>query len=171
MQSDYQFAKIYKIQPTVDHEENEIYIGSTLKYLKDRFNQHLACYNLYLKQNKKTANVRSFQLFEKYGSKNCEIVLIEEYPCECKSELRLREGQIVKTIPNINHNIPGQTMKEYYQNKRTDKQLYYQQNREKKLAYQKLYHDRNKSKIKEYLKQYRTRANSLNKIRFCNRCF
>lgn len=151
----YEEGKIYKIEPIVDHDENEIYIGSTCKTLDDRFKTHKACYNLYLRQDKKVAFTRSFILFEKYGYDNCEIVLLEDYPCESKNELRLREAYYIKLLKNINHNIPLQTLKEYYQNKKIDIKLYYQENKEKKLAYQKEYIDKNKMRIKEYAKQYR----------------
>jgi len=152
---DYQSAKIYKIEPTVDHIDNEIYIGSTLKPLQDRFKLHIGCYNMYLKQDKKLAKIRSFELFDKYGISNCEISLLEEYPCESKNELLLQEGYYIRTLPNINHNVPGQTLKEYYQKKKADIQMYYQENKQKKIEYQKQYIKKNKLRIQEYSKQYR----------------
>ena len=40
MTRDYSKGKIYKIEPTVDHEENEIYFGCTTKeYLSQRMTQ------------------------------------------------------------------------------------------------------------------------------------
>ena len=110
--ANYQNSKIYKIEPIIDHDEGDIYIGSTTKqYLSQRMDRHRANYGTW-KQNKK-GYTSSFKLFDKYGLGNCKIFLIELYPCTTKEELRVREGHLIKTIPCINKFIPGRTNKEY----------------------------------------------------------
>ena len=59
----YNQSKIYKIEPITEHEEHEIYIGSTTKkYLSQRIQQHKNSY----KQWKlgKIGKINSFELFE-----------------------------------------------------------------------------------------------------------
>ena len=49
-QNIYNQSKIYKIEPITEHEEYEIYIGSTTKkYLSQRFQQHKSSYKAFLK--------------------------------------------------------------------------------------------------------------------------
>ena len=62
----YQNSKIYQITPIVDHEEHEIYIGSTTKtYLSQRMDKHRSDYKRW-KQGK-DGHIRSFDLFDYLG--------------------------------------------------------------------------------------------------------
>ena len=90
---------------------------------------------------------RSFILFQKYGYDNCAIVLLEKCECQCKDELRSREAHYIKLLKNINHNIPCQTLKQYYQTKKCDIKLYYEENKEKKLEYAKQYRLKKKANL------------------------
>ena len=82
------------------------------------------------------------------GIENYYIELIENYPCNNKTELILREQIFVKNMDfSLNMNIPGRTTKEYYRDN-LDKILNYQKeynkiynilNREKRLNRQKIY--------------------------------
>jgi hypothetical protein len=97
---DYTKSKIYKIIANTE-DEYRPYIGSTTReYLSQRLVQHRGHYNCY--KNGKGALVASFKLFDKYGIENCEIVLIENYPCATKDELRARERYWFDTIENCN---------------------------------------------------------------------
>ena len=64
---------IYKIQPTIEHQPDEIYIGSTTKKLNERLYYHKYNYGRYL--NGKYNNVSVFKLFDKFGLNN--IVMIK----------------------------------------------------------------------------------------------
>ena len=109
---DFKLAKIYKIIPLNQDDESDIYIGSTCKpRLSQRLTKHIYDYN-YWKVGK-CSNVSSFKLFEKYSVDNCNIYLIEEFPCESKDQLRQREGYYIKNIPCVNQRIAGRTKKEY----------------------------------------------------------
>ena len=157
----YQNSKIYKIEPICEHEENEIYIGSTTKeYLSQRMDKHRSGFKQW--KNGKGTHVRSYDLFDKYGVENCNILLIENFPCEKVDELRTREGHFIRTLNCVNKLIAGRTTKEY-------KQVYYIENKEKineanKQNYRKTletsklriknYNNNHKEKIDEYQKQY-----------------
>ncbi len=80
----YQLGKIYKI---VSSQTDEIYIGSTCESrLCRRLAQHNADYRMWLRNAH--AYYASYKLL-KYD--DCQIVLIENYPCNNKDELRMRE--------------------------------------------------------------------------------
>ena len=84
--SDYQQAKIYSIfSPHTD----KVYIGSTTRPLSCRFKGHKNEYISYMNGTRDTAS-SSFELF---NLGDCDISLIEEYPCEDITELRKREGK------------------------------------------------------------------------------
>ena len=99
--TNYSKGKIYKIVVNNTDEEYRPYIGSTTKeYLSQRFTYHRGHYNHY--KNGKGPLVASFNLFDKYGIENCEMVLIENYPCATKDELRARERYWFDNIENCN---------------------------------------------------------------------
>jgi len=98
--SSYSNGKIYIIRTKLS---DECYIGSTIQPLKKRYNDH------------KNDGSNSKILFEKYGYDNCYIELLENYPCENKTELRKREGEYMKMYWDkcVNKNIAGRDIKEY----------------------------------------------------------
>lgn len=99
---DYSLGKIYKItSPNCD----EVYIGSTICTLKERLKCHKsAC---------KTTNCNSKVVIDKGDA---IIELIEDFPCENRTELERREGEIMKATLNCcNERIAGRTVKEYYE--------------------------------------------------------
>ncbi len=116
----YQNGKIYKI---VCNENDMVYIGSTCKLLCQRLAQHRATYKAY--QSGKYCFVTSFKLLE-IG--DCEIILLEKFPCNSREELNARERFYIETMNCVNKFIPTRTHKEYC--------------------------DENKFKIMEYSKQY-----------------
>ena len=85
----YSKGKIYKI---VDVGYNKCYVGSTCESLSKRMERHRNSYNQYLqgKYNK----ARSFELFDEFGVENCKILLLQDYPCENKEQLRAERGRI-----------------------------------------------------------------------------
>lgn len=124
---DFKLAKIYKIEPVNPVDKLDIYIGSTCKpRLSQRLTKHRGNYKQWKKGN--GGHVRSFDLFDKYGVDNCNIFLIEDFPCETKDQLRQREGYYIKNIPCVNQRIAGRTKKE-------SKKQYYEHNRETILEY------------------------------------
>jgi hypothetical protein len=99
--ADYSKGKIYRIVGGDD-----VYIGSTTRSLATRWAEHK--YDSIHKQ------VCSSIILNKHGIDNCQIELIEEYPCESVNELRRREAEVIRDTPCVNHQIPGRTAKEWY---------------------------------------------------------
>jgi hypothetical protein len=151
----YNKGKIYKIEPIQEHEEHELYIGSTTK---DKLCQRMAAHRSDYKQYKqgKRSKITAFDLFDKYGIDNCNILLIEECKCENKDELIAREGYYVRTSKCINKYIPDRKKKEYNQleHRKQYVKAYDEKNKEKKKEYLKEYNKKNKDKISLYHKTY-----------------
>lgn len=141
----YSNGKIYMMEPIVEHDEGDIYIGSTTKkYLSQRLDSHRSQYKRY-KQGK-TNLTTSFYLFEKYGLENVQICLIEKAPVETKDELFSRESYHIKNLKCLNKFIPNRTQQEYYQD-----------NKSVIKARTKEYAEKNKERCKEYSKEYRNK--------------
>jgi hypothetical protein len=154
----YNNGKIYKIEPICDHEENEIYIGSTTKkYLSQRMTSHRNSYNQW--KNGKYHKFTVFDLFDKYGIENCQIYLLESVNANTKDELLAREGYFIKTLNCVNKIINGRTKKEYYrdnENKIKEYAKQYQKENESHYKnYFKQYYENNKDNLTDYNKQYR----------------
>jgi len=119
---DYKNSKIYRI---VCNETGLCYIGSTTQSLSKRLSRHKSSYKLFLQG--KYGKLASFPIIEKG---NCEIILLEEYPCENKEQLHKRERYYIETIDCINKRIPTRPKDEYMKE-------YYANNRERILKYEK----------------------------------
>jgi hypothetical protein len=105
----YQNGKIYKI---ISPHTEMIYIGSTCKpYLRQRLFQHKESYNRWIK-NKLINKTYSYDILQ-FG--DAEIILIENYSCNSKDELRARERYHIEQNINIvvNKCIPLRTRKEW----------------------------------------------------------
>jgi hypothetical protein len=136
MPVDYRLAKIYKIQPLNADHESDVYIGSTCEpSLAHRMAGHRRNYKRW--QEGKYNNMSSFKLFEKYGIDNCNIFLIEEFPCDSKDQLRKKEGYYIKNIPCVNKHLPGRSIKE-------SQKEHYKNNKETKKETNKQYYENNK---------------------------
>ena len=163
---DYSLSKIYKL---VSNKTTDIYIGSCLMRLSTRLSTH---------KNKSNTTV-SKKLF--VDDAIITIVLIENYPCNSKNELKARELYHITSNTCININKPfvcdipyGKAWSKEYQ-KANKEQIsakakeyylanteqinaynkeYYQANKEQINAYNKEYHQANKEQIKAYKKEY-----------------
>ena len=163
---DYSKGKIYKI---LNHIDDKIYVGSTIKTLSQRMAQHRSCVN----------GLRQSTLYKhmhEIGIENFYIELIENYSCNDIYELRAREGHFIRQIGTLNKQIAGitnqfDTLKEYkhyyYQNNLDiikDKSKQYRvETKEEKRIYDKNLYDENKQYIKERVKQYQ--ENNKDKIK------
>ena len=145
---DYQKGKIYKI---IDNTNDNIYIGSTINPLKERLRKH------------KSLNCSSREIIR---NNNYNIILIEDYPCNSKEELELRERYHIENNECINTLLPRRTVKEY---QKTEKyKLWRKENYKKNMTEEKrkkenirlnnLYHEKGKEYSKKYYRdvgQYR----------------
>ena len=166
----YNNGKIYKIEPICEHDEGDIYIGSTTKdYLSKRMVAHRYGYNKYKKG--KSHLITSYKLFDKYGIENCKIYLLESVNANSRDELEAREGHYIRTLQCVNKNVVGRTRKEtcqeYYkthieelrernriyrqehiEEKREKSREYYQNNIEEKKEKQRVYNEKNIERFK-----------------------
>jgi hypothetical protein len=147
--TNYNNGKVYKIEPICEYEEGEIYIGSTTKqYLSQRMTAHRTAYN-HSKNGGKT-QMTSFNLFDKYGINNCQIVLLELVNVNSKEELHQREAHYIRTLKCVNKNIPSRTKKEYREDNKEKIALknkeWIEDNKEKIALKKKEWYESNKRK-------------------------
>lgn len=96
MDNKYFYSKIYKITNSID---DQIYIGSTIHTLKERFNGH--------KTASKRPKMLISQHMQKLGADNFQIVLVEAYPCNNKEQLEQREDYWIQELkPTLNQKFP-----------------------------------------------------------------
>ena len=88
----------------------------------------------------------SFILFDEYGVDNCECILIENFSCESKDELRAREAYLIKTIKCVNKNIP-------FGNRVANKKEYREKHRDHKLETDKLYRESHREELNQRKKE------------------
>jgi hypothetical protein len=154
----YANGKIYKVEPIIDHDEGDIYIGSTTKkLLSQRMDAHRADYKRW--KNGKRGKIMSFDIFEKYGIQNCVIILLELVNVKSKDELQTREKYYIQSMNCVNKSIPMGTLREWTENNKDkilEKQRQYnEKNKDKITEQQREYYIDNKDKISQRLKQYR----------------
>ena len=95
----YANGKIYKIYV---QGSDTCYVGSTCTLLYKRMNSHRSDYKRYLDG---TYNyVSSFEILE---NPNAIIELVEDYPCERKEQLNMREGYYIRITNCVNRHISG----------------------------------------------------------------
>ena len=94
LKADYTKCKIYKI---VSPTSNRIYIGSTARPMKIRFNQHKYAYEKW-KKNPLLSCCTSRFVFE--TSDECYVEILQELVCKNRLELKLRECEAV--LNNLN---------------------------------------------------------------------
>lgn len=96
----YKLGKIYKL---VSNNTKDIYIGSTCyKYLSKRLCNHRHHRRQYLEGKRKYDLTASNIL--KYD--DCQIILIEDYPCDSKDQLLKRERHWIESLECVNKYIP-----------------------------------------------------------------
>jgi len=144
---DYGKGKIYKI--VVDTEEEyKPYVGSTIQGLAERMAGHRAHYSGW--KSGKLGKCFSYDLFDKFGIKNCKIILLEEYPCKNINQLLMKEREWFDKIENCNKLKPlnsKEERKEYSKN-------YTDTHKNKINEYAKIYYEKNKDKLNEKQKSY-----------------
>jgi len=129
----YSNAKIYKLTCRIT---GEIYVGSTVNTLETRLNQH------------KSTGCSSRQIINRG---DYEISLIEDFPCENRSELLQRERLQYDRIPNINKNRPIVTTAEAIESKK----IYKHANKDVLYANHKVWRQDHKELISAKNKAYR----------------
>jgi len=167
----YENSVIYKIKHNEDYDDNNIYVGSTSNFKNRKYQHKGSCIN----EKDKNYNFSVYQYIRANGGwDNFVMIPIEQYPCNSKNELIIRERYYIDLLrPTFNIVKPGRTNKEwrednkqhiaeYYKNKYENdkKQLieyqkkYREANKEKLAEQKKKYHEANKEQIAEYKKEY-----------------
>jgi hypothetical protein len=159
----YSNGKVYKIEPICEHDEGDVYYGSTTKeYLSQRMDGHRR------KFNRKAGMCSSQVLFQKYGVENCVIILLESVDAKTNDELKAVEAKYIINNLCVNKQVPLRTKKQYridtadnikerdrvYRDANKDKikeinRIYIDGNVEKIREQRKVYYDANRDKIKE----------------------
>ena len=129
---------VYKLC-CVDTDITEEYVGSTKNFNRRKTNHKTNCNNE--KSNK--YNMYFYQFIRDTGGfSNWSMIQLEVVNYETKRDLEAHERRWIEQLkPKLNKNIPGRTVKEYYEN-----------NKDKFKEHNKEYYENNKDTIKEYLK-------------------
>jgi len=90
-------GRVYKIIPS---QGNECYVGSTFDTLRDRLKYHKYNYESFKLNNFRYLTV--FDLFNKYGTNGCKIILIKEYDVLDRRHLEVYETLWMKKLKSIN---------------------------------------------------------------------
>lgn len=112
----YTFGKIYKVEPVCEHDDKDVYYGSTTQTLSKRMGVHRGKYKLYKEGKQHKYSI--FDIFDKFGVDNCKIYLVEDFPCERKEQLEKREGEIIRTNKCVNRTVAGRTPQDYREENR-----------------------------------------------------
>ena len=160
---DFSKAKIYKL---VSNISSDVYVGSCLVELSKRFSVHKGPSNTCISKS----------MF--INDAIITIVLIENFPCLCKNEMKARELHYITTLECINKNKPYisdllygnewkkqyrldhlEEYKQYYINHAEDIKQYLKQYQldhvEDIKQYEKQYYINHKEEIKQQQKQYK----------------
>jgi len=123
-------GKIYKIE-AINGEDRDIYVGSTTKkYLCQRMVAHREDYDKW-KNGYCISKLTSFDIFDKYGVDNCQIILLETFSCNSRDELTSRESHYIRTLECVNKVVPNRSKAEYYQDNRPELLAYFKERHEK----------------------------------------
>ena len=140
----YENGKIYKLECN-----GLVYYGSTKQTLEERLREHKKKYNQYL--NGKGNYYSSFEILKLQDYK---IELVEDYPCNSKKELELRESHFITNFECCNKCIARRTKRDYYE-----------ANKAKILEKRKEYVKKNYDKILENNKAYNKESRRAKKIK------
>jgi len=147
----YENSVIYKIKHNEDYDDTNIYVGSTSNF-KNRKNQHKTnCNNV----NLIAYNYLVYQYIRDNGGWNNWVMIpIEQYPCNSKKELEIKERHHIDLLrPALNKYIPTRTDKEYREDNKEilaeKKKKRYENNKEIINQKNKEYKKANKEQLKE----------------------
>jgi hypothetical protein len=123
---------------------DKFYIGSTCLTLTKRLSKHNADYRQWLKGSRKSA-ISSFKILE-FG--DAYIELLEECPCENKTQLQKREGELIRLHKEsvVNSNNAGV---DYSADPKAYHQSYREEHHTEIQAYNQSYREEHYTEIKE----------------------
>ena len=138
----YSKSVIYKIVCNTD--DTLIYVGSSCSFTTRKSQHKCVCYS----PNSKKYNLPLYRMIRNNGGwENFRMVIIEQYPCETKTELHIREEELrVEYNANMNGQSAYTNQKEYH--KEYNKE-YYQNNKETTKEKNLQYYQNNKETLNE----------------------
>ena len=143
---DYSKSKIYKLQCN----DGYFYIGSTCDELRKRLYYH--------KQDCKKQhriNTRVYKHINSVNWDNVTIILIEQFNCENKDELRMKENEYIQK--ELNNELCLNTNRSYRtsQDDKDDKKQWREENKDYMNIYIKNWREQNKDRMREQSKKWR----------------
>lgn len=153
---DYANGKIYMLEPICEYPEGDVYYGNTTTTLVKRLYHHT------VKSNKCSSKI----LFDKYGKDNIKIVLICEYPCKNKSELKAMEGKYQRENKCVNRRVAGRTVKEWgsSENYKVYQKNHYEEDKQKHIDLVLTRRKENKTAYNEYQKEYQRKVREKQRV-------
>jgi len=138
----------------VSDQTDDIYIGSTCqRLLSRRLSNHMIHYHRWLTNNE--GYITSFEILK---HDDCQIILIENYPCSSRYELEARERYHIENTSCVNKALPTRTSKQYKEDNqdsiKVQKKQYNSNNKEHIAEKWKQYYNANKEHLSERNKQY-----------------
>ena len=105
----YENSVIYKLVHKNDQDNENIYIGSTTNFRGRKYEHRNNCLNEKIKKH----NFKIYQFIRENGGwDEWEMIAVENYPCESKRELEIRERFHIETLKaKLNKIIPTRTTK------------------------------------------------------------
>ena len=150
MERNYQNGKIYCIR---NNNDDDIYVGSTTQSLSRRMSKHRTDMN-----NPELGASKLYIKMRDLGKEAFYIELLEEVKCDNVEQLRKREGELIRQMATLNHNIAGRSEKEWYNDNRDNmlvkNKVYYQEHKKEIKERTKQYYEEHKEEVKEYYKRY-----------------
>ena len=110
-QMNYKNGKIYKIICNITGKQ---YIGSTTQTLGQRLTKHRGYYRSRLKD----PSMKSITSWEIMENGDYTIILIQDYPCDRKEQLLMRERFFIENMDCVNKLCPIRTIDETLESKR-----------------------------------------------------
>ena len=146
----YSLGEIYKL---VSDQTEKIYIGRTCQSLScKRMAQHKCLFQKWA--NRDTHYITSFQVF---AYEDCQIILIESFPCKDKHELEARERHHIESLKCVNKYVPTRGYIDYYKAKcegiKARVKTYASESKAKITDKHKNYYLKNLDKLREYQKE------------------
>jgi predicted GIY-YIG superfamily endonuclease/ribosomal protein S27AE len=152
---DYSKSCIYMLRHKDDTELENIYIGSTTNF-KGRKHNHKASS---CKPNNQCYNHKQYQYIRANGGwEEWRMIWLEDYPCNSKRELELREDEVMLHYENrLNDRRASRTHSQYYEDNKErlikKNRENYKKNKELIAEQKKEYYEINKEKINEKQKE------------------
>jgi hypothetical protein len=149
----YQNSVIYKIKRNDDYDDTDIYVGSTANFTHRKSKHKYCCNN----EKDKNYNTPVYKYIRDNGGWDEWVMIpIEQYPCNNKDELKIRERYHIDLLKSkLNQRIPSRTDKEWRDDNKEKINEYWRNNKDKKYEKDKRYRESHKEILVEKKKQYR----------------